>query len=67
MANESVHKTLALAKNGDAAALEEIRTWKKNQRETGRRVEELKLRLMQLTERNWDQSISIIKNWLDKA
>ncbi len=67
MANESVRKALELAKKGDTSAMEEVRTWQKNQRETTRRVEELKLRLLQLSEKHWEQSINIIKNWLDKG
>ncbi len=66
MANESVRKTFEQAVAGDPAAVEELKAWKKKQRETSRRVEELKLRLLQLSEKHWDQSINIIKGWLDK-
>lgn len=47
----------------DAPALAELRALRKAQKEAFRRVEELKLRLLQLTEHNWDQTVSIIKNW----
>ncbi len=67
MANESVHKALEQAIAGDANALEEVRNWRKKQKETTHRVEELKLRLFQLSEKHWDQSISIMRSWLDKA
>ncbi len=66
MANESVRK-IEQAISGDSAAMEELKALKKKQRETSRRVEELKLRLLQLSEKHWDQSINILKGWLDKA
>ncbi len=66
MVKESVRKTIEAAKAGDADALAEVRAWKKNQRESGRRVEEMRLRLLQLTEKHWEQSISIMKTWLNR-
>ncbi len=67
MANESVRRALELAKQGDANAMEEVRAWQRGQREANRRVEELKLRLLQLSEKHWEQSINILKGWLDKG
>ncbi len=66
MTKESVLKIMALAKNGDADALSQLKEWRKAQKETSRRVEELKLRLLQLTDKHWEQSISILKGWLVK-
>ncbi len=66
MTKESVLSTLQRAKAGDAQAMQELKDWQRTQRETARRVEELRLRLLQLTEKNWEQSISIVKNWLTR-
>ncbi len=64
MTNESVLKVIALAKSGDANAMSQLKEWRKSQKESARRVEELKLRLLQLTEKHWEQSITILKSWL---
>lgn len=56
-------KGTASAAADDAPALAELRALRKAQRDAARRVEELKLRLLQLTEHNWDQTVSIIKKW----
>ncbi len=65
MTKESALSTvLQRAKSGDAQALQELKEWQRTQKATARRVEELRLRLLQLTEKNWEQSISIVKGWL---
>ncbi len=65
MANQSMLKSLAAAKAGDPQALAELKALRKAQKECSLRVEELKLRLLLLTEKHWDQSVSILKNWLN--
>ncbi|MEG2172409.1 MAG: hypothetical protein RRY29_04025 [Desulfovibrionaceae bacterium] len=42
----------------------ELKALRKNQRESSQRIEELKLRLFQISERHMDQTISIIKQWV---
>ncbi len=65
MAKKSERRSLEQAISG-SGEIAELKALKKKQRETGRRVEELRLRLLQLSEQHWDQSMSIIKSWLDK-
>ncbi len=64
MANQSVPKALNVARAGDEQDLAELKALRKAQRESNLRVEELKLRLLLLSEKHWDQSISILKGWL---
>ncbi len=66
MTKESVLKIIALAKKGDANAINQLKEIRQSQKATSRRVEELRLRLLQLTERHWEQSVTIIKTWLAK-
>lgn len=63
MKKQQLPKDKASAVADDAPALAELRAQRKAQRDGSRRVEELKLRLVQLTERNWEQTVSIIKKW----
>lgn len=49
----------------DAPSLAELKALRAAQRESSRRVEELKLRLFQMTERHMDQAIAIIKSWVN--
>ena len=48
---------------GNAPSLAELRAMRKAQHDSARRVEELKLRLLQLSEQHWDQTVHIIKQW----
>ena len=63
MAKLSQRKNTAGAGDDDTPALAELRALRKAQRDHSRRVEELKLRLLQLTEHNWDQAVTLIKRW----
>ena len=55
------------ASNTEAPTLAELRALRAAQRETSQRVEELKLRLFQITERHMDQAVSIIKTWVNAS
>ncbi len=67
MANLSERNALtAAAKQGDAQAIASLKARRKAQREASRRAEELRMRLLQLTDKHWDQTISILKGWMDK-
>ncbi len=53
------------ADEGQTPSLAELRAFRHAQKETNRRVEELRLRLFRMTEQHMDQAIRIIKRWLD--
>lgn len=57
--------TQSAAGEGHAPSLAELRAYRHAQKETNRRVEELRLRLFRMTEQHMDQAIRIIKRWLD--
>ena len=63
MAKPSV-RSLVAGDGTDAMALAELKALRKAQRESARRVEELKLRLLQLSENHWDQTVNILKRWI---
>lgn len=48
----------------DAPQLAELKALRKMQRESSQRIEELKLRLFQISERHMEQAISIMKQWV---
>ena len=52
------------AAQGDVPSLAELKALRRSQREASQRVEELKLRLFQITEKHMDQAISLIKGWI---
>lgn len=74
MAKSLVHKLTGVQKsrgNGvqdpqqsDSSMLAELKATRKAQQDTVRRIAELKLRLLQLTESHWDQSITVLKRWM---
>lgn len=51
----------------DAPQLAELKALRKAQRESTQRIEELKLRLFQISERHMEQAISIMKQWVRSA
>ena len=53
------------AGEGHVPSLAELRAYRHAQKETNRRVEELRLRLFRMTEQHMDQAIRIIKRWMD--
>lgn len=53
------------AGEGQIPSLAELRAYRHAQKETNRRVEELRLRLFRMTEQHMDQAIRIIKRWMD--
>ncbi|HJA76012.1 MAG TPA: flagellar M-ring protein FliF [Candidatus Desulfovibrio gallistercoris] len=55
------------AGEGHVPSLAELRAYRHAQKETNRRVEELRLRLFRMTEQHMDQAIRIIKRWMDAA
>ncbi len=60
------HKTKALGSGASAPpSLSELRSLRLAQRATNQRVEELKVRLFQLTEQNMEQTVSLIRRWMD--
>lgn len=48
----------------DAPKLAELRALRKEQKESSQRIEELKLRLFQISERHMEQAINIMKQWV---
>ncbi len=67
MANQSELSALtAAAKQGDEQAISRLKAMRKAQKESSRRTEELRLRLLQLTDRHWEQAVSILKGWMNK-
>ncbi len=46
------------------STLAELKAARKAQQDTVRRIAELKLRLLHLTETHWEQSISVLKRWI---
>ncbi len=67
MANQSELSALtAAAKQGDGQAIARLKALRKEQKESSRRAEELRLRLLQLTDRHWEQALSILKGWMNK-
>lgn len=57
-------KALSTDSDGNTPALAELRALRTAQKESTQRVEELKLRLFQMTERHMEQAISIMKSWI---
>ncbi|WP_300774690.1 flagellar M-ring protein FliF [uncultured Desulfovibrio sp.] len=55
------------ASEGNVPSLAELRAYRHAQKETNRRVEDLRLRLFRMTEQHMDQAIRIIKRWMDAA
>ncbi len=45
-------------------SLDELRAQHRERAETNRRVEELKLSLLRMTEHNMDQAVRLIRRWL---
>ncbi len=67
MANQSERNALVnAAKLGDAQAIATLKAMRKAHKDASRRTEELRGRLLQLTEKHWDQTISILKGWMNK-
>ena len=58
---------LTQAVSDTAPTLAESKALRATQRETSQRVEELKLRLFQMTEHHMDQAVSIIKSWVNTS
>lgn len=61
------------APKGKAAAnapspeeLAELKALRKAQRDASQRVEELKLRLFQISERHMDQAIALMRRWINQ-
>lgn len=50
---------------GLAPSLAELRALRQAQRATNQRVEELKLKLFRITERHMDQTVGLIRRWMD--
>ncbi|MBQ7457034.1 MAG: hypothetical protein IJS54_05485 [Desulfovibrio sp.] len=46
-------------------SLDELRAQHRERVETNRRVEELKLSLLRITEHNMDQAVRLIRRWLN--
>ncbi len=66
MKESALNSMMVRAKAGDETAIEQLKEWQKNHKQASHRVEELRMRLLQLTERHWEQSISILKGWLNR-
>ncbi len=49
-----------------AMTLAELKALRDQQREMSRRIEELKLRLFQMSERNIEKTVWLIKTWVKK-
>ncbi|MBQ9537384.1 MAG: flagellar M-ring protein FliF [Desulfovibrionaceae bacterium] len=67
-------KQLKLKNNGNVAngrlsgaELEELRTQHRSRLETNRRVEQLKVNLLRITESNMDQTVRLLRRWLTEA
>ncbi len=54
----------ALGRGGTPPNLEELRAIRLAQRETNRRVEELKMDLFRITEQHMDQAVSLLRRWM---
>ncbi|MBO4335732.1 MAG: flagellar M-ring protein FliF [Desulfovibrio sp.] len=63
MAQQKPNPSVRLAENG-APSLEELRAQRRERAETNRRVEDLKLRLLRITEQHMDQAVRLIRRWL---
>lgn len=50
--------------DNDTPKLAELKALRKTQREGSQRIEELKLRLFQISERHMEQAINIMKEWV---
>ena len=48
----------------DGPSLEELRAQRRARVQTNKRVEDLKLRLLRITESHMDQAVRIIRRWL---
>jgi len=61
------HKPKSLVSGGASAppSLSELRAIRLAQRATNQRVEELKVRLYRLAEHNMEQTVSLIRRWLN--
>lgn len=60
------HKAKALGGGASAPlSLSELRSLRLAQRATSQRVEELKMRLFRLTEQHMEQTVSLIRRWMD--
>ncbi len=67
MVNQSERRALtAAAQSGNEEALANLKALRKAQKEISRRTEELRVRLLQLTNRHWDQTICIVKGWMNQ-
>lgn len=65
MATSKPSSLMRAAPTDAAPSLAELKALRAAQRESSQRVEELKLRLFQMTERHMDQAIAIIKSWVN--
>lgn len=67
MATSKPNALTQAASDTAAPTLAELKALRTAQRETSQRVEELKLRLFQMTEHHMDQAVSIIKSWVNAS
>ncbi|MBQ9405994.1 MAG: flagellar M-ring protein FliF [Desulfovibrio sp.] len=51
----------------NAQKLAEIRAQRRAQRETNHRIEDLKVQLIQFTEKHMEQAVRLIKRWLKEV
>ena len=60
-------KPAALTASGGSLApsLAELRALRQARKATSQRVEELKLKLFRITERHMDQTVGLIRRWMD--
>ena len=63
MAQQKPKPSVRLAENA-SPSLEELRAQRRERLETNRRVEDLKLRLLRITEQHMDQAVRLIRRWL---
>ncbi|MBO4369068.1 MAG: flagellar M-ring protein FliF [Desulfovibrio sp.] len=55
---------LSLAGNVSTTNLEELRAQHRERMQTNKRVDELKLRLLRITDHHMDQAVRLIRRWL---
>lgn len=59
-------KNLPAESLGGMPSLADLKALRLAQRETNRRVEELKLKLFHTTEQHMDQAVRLIRRWMSK-
>lgn len=62
---QSGPKSKALGSGSLPPSLQELKALRLAQRATNQRVEELRQKLFRMTEQHMDQTVSIIRSWLD--